>query len=68
VRVAGELCDVEPDAKPDERFNVQAHVRARVRLRAASAHCEPPHERIQLVAQGENTTVVIAPILTDSAG
>ena len=32
VRVAGELCDVEPDAKPDERFNVQAHVRLRARV------------------------------------
>ncbi len=32
------------------------------------AHCEPPHERIRLVAQGSNTTVVIAPIVTDSTG
>jgi len=35
---------------------------------SASAHCEPPDERIRLVAQGENSTVVIAPIVTDSAG
>lgn len=33
-----------------------------------SVDCEPPHERIRLMAQGENTTVVIAPIVTDSTG
>jgi len=39
VHVAGALCDVEPDAKPDERSNVHAPVRLRVqvsRLRAAA--------------------------------
>ena len=38
VRVAGELCDVEPDTKPDERSIVHTPVRLRVqasRLRAA---------------------------------
>jgi hypothetical protein len=33
-----------------------------------SVDCEPPHERIRLMAQGSNTTVVIAPIVTDSTG
>jgi len=39
VHLAGALCDVEPDAKPDERSNVHAPVRLRVQastLRAAA--------------------------------
>jgi hypothetical protein len=32
------------------------------------ALCESGHERIRLMAQGSNTTVVIAPIVTDSTG
>jgi hypothetical protein len=39
VHVAGAICDVEPDVKPDERSNVHAPVRLRVHvstLRAAA--------------------------------
>ena len=37
VRVAGALCDVEPDAKSDERSIVHAPVRLRVRASALRA-------------------------------